>query len=93
MAPLFLHGDDSIETLMNEELWTLDDSADFSRSFHETKNDDDDLPFLWQEEEEDPDSSDLLELEEPTNEEEDSETNQGSYFYDWFHEFEKEYDV
>jgi hypothetical protein len=86
MASFFM-ADSSIEELINVDVWTVDDSADFSRSF---RNEDDDPRFFFTEEDSDDDLTEPMEIpNEPT----DSEPIEEAYFYDWFHEFDKEYDV
>jgi hypothetical protein len=86
MASFFM-ADSSIEELINVDVWTVDDSADFSRSL---RNEDEDPRFFFTEEDSDDDLTEPMEIpDEPT----DSEPIEEDYFYDWFHEFTKEYDV
>lgn len=77
------YGDASIDELMNEGVWDLDDSALFSRSF-DTEED-------WPEVEDDDLEEDLAdELSLDTDNDLESD---GPEFVDWFHEHAKIYDL
>lgn len=80
----FAYHDLSIDDLMNEDLWTLDDSQNFLAGF--TYNGDD-----WEEDEEEDSFTDLEDNNEVVTEDEEPVNDDDPF--DWFHERSPIYDV
>ena len=81
--PVDTYGDLSITDLMNEDLWTLDDSQSFTALFNDTPEDE------WSEDsDEDPSDTPVVCVDDETLEPSDCDEP-----FDWFNEFGKIYDV